>query len=229
MSAAGDLVNAADYALAFRLLEPVPEQPRRLLVLLHGVGGHEGQLAALGGRVSAHTLVVLPRAPRSVGGDMLGWFRVAFTDDGPQIVPGEAEESRLKLVEFVGQLQRHHHVDAAHTVVAGFSQGGILSASAALTAPDTVAGFAVLCGRILPEIEPSLGSRKALSGLEALIVHGRSDEKLPVAWAERADAWLQRLGVPRELRLHDAGHELTPAMVDDFVEWFQAVQRRWNR
>ena len=229
MSAAGDLVNAADYALAFRLLEPVPEQPGRMLVLLHGVGGHEGQLAALGARVAADTLVVLPRAPRSVGGDMFGWFRVAFTDEGPQIVPEEAEESRQKLIEFIGQLQRHHHVDAAHTVVAGFSQGGILSASAALTAPDTLGGFAVLCGRILPEIEPSPGPRNALSALNALIVHGRQDEKLPVAWAVRADAWLQRLGVPRALRLHDAGHELTPAMVDDFVEWFQAAQRRWNR
>ncbi|HSM11723.1 MAG TPA: hypothetical protein VK827_09175 [Lysobacter sp.] len=62
-----------------------------------------------------------------------------------------------------------------------------------------------------------------------MIVHGRHDEKLPVAWAERADAWLQDLGVPRAMRLHDAGHELTPAMADDFVEWFQAVKRRWNR
>ena len=229
MSAPGDFITAADYALSFRLLEPVPEQPRRMLVLLHGVGGDEHQLAALGARVSDDTLVVLPRAPRSVGGDMFGWFRVAFTDDGPQIVPEEAEESRRKLIEFIGQLQRHHHVDAAHTVVAGFSQGGILSASAALTAPDTVAGFAVLCGRILPEIEPLMGPRGALSALDALIVHGRRDEKLPVAWAERADAWLQELGVPRALRLHDAGHELTPAMADDFVEWFQAGQRRWNR
>lgn len=229
MSAAGDLISAEDYALAFRVLEPVPAHARRLLVLLHGVGGHEGQLAALGARVGADTLVVLPRAPRSVGGDMYGWFRVAFTSDGPQIVPEEAEESRLKLIDFLGQLQRHHHVDAAHTVVAGFSQGGILSASAALTAPDTAAGFALLCGRMLPELEPLLGPPGALSQLDALIVHGRRDDKLPVAWAERADVWLRRLGVPHALRLHDAGHELTPAMADDFVEWFEATQRRWNR
>jgi len=72
-------------------------------------------------------------------------------------------------------------------------------------------------------------SEATLSALDALIVHGRSDEKLPVAWAERADAWLHRPGVPRALRLHDAGHELTPAMVEGLVEWFGAAQRRWNR
>ena len=104
MSAAGDLICAEDYALAFRLPRPVPERLRRLLVLLHGVGAHEGQLAAPGARVSADTLVVLPRAPRSVGGDMLGWFRVAFPDAGPQIVPEELNIETVTVSE-VSSLQ----------------------------------------------------------------------------------------------------------------------------
>ncbi|HSR65296.1 MAG TPA: phospholipase, partial [Xanthomonadaceae bacterium] len=112
----GHLVESPDYALAFRMLEPAPEQPRRLLVLLHGVGGQEGQLASLGAQVDADTLVVLPRAPRSVGEGMFGWFRVAFTAAGPRIVPEEAEASRQALVDFVGQLQAHHAVPAARTV-----------------------------------------------------------------------------------------------------------------
>src|SRR5918993_1290192 len=131
MTSPGDLISAPEYALSFRLLEPVPEHPRRLLLLLHGVGGHETQLAKLGARVDSGTLVVLPRAPRSVGGDMFGWFRVDFTDDGPQIMPAEAEESRFKVIEFIGQLQSRHEIAPDDTVVAGFSQGGILSASAA--------------------------------------------------------------------------------------------------
>ena len=228
MTSPGDLISAPDYALSFRLLEPVPEHPRRLLLLLHGVGGDETQLAKLGARVDSDTLVVLPRAPRSVGGDMFGWFRVDFTDDGPQIVPEEAEESRIRLLEFVGQLRARHGVAPGHTVVAGFSQGGILGAGAALTAPRELAGFALLCGRILPEIEPALGPCDALATLHALVVHGRDDDKLPVAWAERADAWLRELGVPHVLRLHDGGHALTPAMQQDFLDWFGDGERGWN-
>lgn len=229
MKAPGDLVSAPDYALAFRTLTPVPATPRRLLLLLHGVGGQELQLAALGGRVDEDTLVVLPRAPRSVGDGMYGWFRVGFTPDGPQIVPEEAEASRLRLLEFIGQLQQRHAIAPSHTVVAGFSQGGIVSASVALSAPRAVAGFGLLCGRILPELEPALASREALATLDGLVVHGRSDDKLPVAWAERADAWLQRLGVPHRLRLHAAGHELSAAMQADFIDWFGARQQRWNQ
>lgn len=221
----GELVEGASYAFAFRQLEPVPEAPRRLLLLLHGVGGVETQLAALGARVPDDTLVVLPRGQRSIADGRFGWFRVGFTDEGPEIVEEEAEESRLKLLEFTGQLQQRHAVAARDTTIAGFSQGGIMSASVALTAPDAVAGFALLCGRILPEIEPLLGEGEALARLRALVVHGRDDDKLPVHWAHRADAWLRRLGVPHDLRLHDAGHELTPAMARDFLDWFDAGAR----
>lgn len=222
----GDLVSDTPYAFAFRLLEPAPETSRRLLLLLHGVGGVETQLAPLGARVGGDTLVVLPRGPRSIADDRFGWFRVGFTDTGPEIVEEEAEDSRLKLVEFIGQLQHRHAIAPRDTTVAGFSQGGIMAASAALTSPDSVAAFAVLCGRILPEIESRLGARDALSRLRALIVHGRRDDKLPVDWAHRAEAWLQRLGVPHAVRLHDAGHEFTPSMANDFLAWLgQSPQR----
>jgi phospholipase/carboxylesterase len=228
MTTPGNLVSSPDYAFAFRRLEPLPDAPRRLLVLLHGVGAEETQLAPLGARVDGDTLVVLPRAPRSVGNGMFGWFRVSFEDDGPRIVAEEAEESRLALVDFIGQLQRHHDIAPACTVVAGFSQGGILSASAALTAPGSVAGFAVLCGRILPELEPVLARREDLATLDALLVHGERDDKLPAAWAERAHAWLDELGVPHRMQLHDAGHELTGPMQDDLHAWFGDAARRWN-
>ena len=222
----GDLVSDTPYSFSFRLLEPVPETPRALLVLLHGVGGVETQLATLGARVRRDTLVALPRGPRSIADERFGWFRVGFTAAGPEIVEEEAEESRLKLLEFIGQLQHRHDIASRDTTVAGFSQGGILSASVALSAPGCVAGFGLLCGRILPELEPMLAPRDQLATLDALIVHGRADDKLPLAWAERADAWLQRLGVPHELRLHDAGHEFTPAMADDFLGWLDQPPQR---
>lgn len=223
-----ELIHDAAYAFAFRVLQPQPDAPRRLLVLLHGVGGDEEQLASLGGQVVDDTLVVLPRGQRSISGGMLGWYRVGLSQDGPQIVEEEAEDARLKLIEFIGQLQGRFDIAPSRTVLGGFSQGGILGASAALTAPDRVAGFAVLCGRLLPEIEPMLGPHNALRRLQALIVHGRQDETLPVEWADRAAAWLRELRIAHEVHRHDAGHELTGAMEADFLRWFAAAERSWN-
>jgi phospholipase/carboxylesterase len=92
-----------------------------------------------------------------------------------------------------------------------------------------VSGFALVCGQVLPGIAPDPASRGDLAALHALIIHGRTDETLPVDWAQRADELLHRLGIPHELHLHDAGHELTAPIEVDFREWFGASDRTWNR
>jgi phospholipase/carboxylesterase len=207
------------FALAFRTLQPAPAKPAALLVLLHGVGGNEGNLAELGAQARGDTLVVLPRGPITMGPEAFGWFRVAFTGNGPRIEAGEADASRRALIAFIQQLQQAHGIEPARTTIAGFSQGGILSASVALTAPERVGAFAVLAGRILPELEPQLAEPRHLSALRGYIAHGRFDDKLPVDWAHRADAWLTRLGVAHETKLYPVGHALDAAMCVDFLAW----------
>ena len=228
MKTLGPLTIDPAFALAFRTLQPPPARPASLLVLLHGVGGNETNLAALGGAVDSDTLVVLPRGPITLGPDAFGWFQVAFTGSGPQIVASEADASRRTLIEFIGELQQAHGIVPAHTAVAGFSQGGILSASVALTAPECVAAFAVLAGRILPELEPQLAGAQRLSTLRGYIAHGLHDDKLPVEWAHRADALLTRLGVAHEAKLYPAGHALSTAMQADFLAWLAKDEPRRN-
>jgi len=218
----GPLREEAASGLGYRLLEPQPAVPRALIVLLHGVGGHEQDLAALGATLGSEVLVACARGPLLLGPGRFGWFPVRFTPQGPSIDAAIAEHSRVQLLRFIATLQAQYGVAAARTLVAGFSQGGILSASVALTAPDLVAGFAVLSGRILPQIEPRLAGRSHLAQLAALIVHGRDDLTLPLAWAERADAWLTALGVSHETRIYPAAHELTAAMAADFRDWVAA-------
>ena len=219
MKTLSPLVVDPAFALAFRTLQPVPAKPASLLVLLHGVGGNEENLAALGADVGDDTLVVLPRGPITFAPGAYAWFRVAFTGEGPRIVASEADASRLALIAFIGQLQQVYAIAPARTTVAGFSQGGILSASVALSAPERVGAFAVLAGRILPELAPRIAAAEALSALRGFIAHGEFDDKLPVDWAHRADEWLSRLGVAHETNLYPAGHVLDARMRADFLAW----------
>jgi phospholipase/carboxylesterase len=229
MRTPGEPVRGQSYAFDFVTLEPRPEAPRTLAVLLHGVGGDETQLAALGDRLPEDALVAMPRGQRTISGDRLGWFREGLSEDGPQVVEDEAEEARARLVEFVQRLQERFDVPPARTVLAGFSQGGMLAAAAALTGPGLVAGFAMAGGRIMPELAPRLPHAGMPAELHALVVHGRHDEVLPVDWATRAVDLLAGLGIARELRLHEAGHELTAAMERDIAAWYASQDRPWMR
>lgn len=226
MHAPGDLITPADYAFAWRALEPRPDDPRALLVLLHGVDGDETQLAALARHAPEGTLVAMPRGPRSISGDRIGWYRVGLSDDGLQVVEDEAEEARCRLLDFVHGLRTRHDISARRTVLAGFSQGGMLAAAAALSAPDDVGAFAMVSGTIVAPVTACSAAPRRLAGMHALLVHGRSDETLPVDEAVLACNALADMGVAAELRLHDAGHEPAPVMLDEVARWLPSVLDR---
>ena len=217
------LQQSADFKLAFRIKQPQPAQPKACVILLHGVGGSETNLADLAAGIGPDTLVVLPRGPLEFAPGQFAWFRVAFTAGGPRIVESEADQSRLTLIRFVEQLQSAYDIAPQHTVIAGFSQGGILSASVALSAPERVAAFGVLSGRILPELQPHLADKQKLATLRAFIGHGEYDSKLPVVWAQRSDQLLTELGVEHLTRLYLIDHSISPAMQAEFLEWLQKL------
>ncbi|PRD64276.1 alpha/beta hydrolase [Malikia granosa] len=219
----GPLQTDSATGLCYRLMQPQAATPRRCLVLLHGVGGNELSVASLADGVAADTLVVLVRGPLTLGAQQFAWFQVAFTASGPRIVPEEAERSRQLLVELLAELQQQHGVSPAQTVLAGFSQGGIMSAGVALTAPESVAGFGLLSGRVLPEIEPLVASKERLAGLLGFVGHGELDSKLQVDWAHRAHDWLDRLGVRHSLKLYPIEHRISAQMHADFLDWWAAL------
>ena len=205
--------------LSYRLRLPAPAKPTKLLVLLHGVGGNETNLLNLADGIDPDTLVVLGRGPLQMGGPQFAWFRVNFTANGPQISPEEAERSRTLLITLLHQLQQQHGIEPTQTVIAGFSQGGIMSASVGLSSPESVRGFGLLSGRILPELEPVIASKERLSTLTAFLSHGEQDNTLPVHWAHRSEALLTQLDVPHSLRLYAMDHGISAAMQADFVKW----------
>lgn len=211
-----------DLALGYAAQQPAPVHPTALLVLLHGVGGNETNLANLADTLDPDTLVVMPRGPLTLGAGQYAWFQVNFSATGPQINAAQAEHSRQTLVQFVEQLQVRYGIAPEKTAIAGFSQGGILSASVGLSAPERVAGFGLLSGRILPELQPHLADRARLANLRAFVGHGEHDSKLPVVWAQRADQLLNELGVQHQTRLYPIDHGISAAMQSDFLTWLRS-------
>ncbi|MBC3239360.1 phospholipase [Pseudomonas lurida] len=187
--------------------------PKGRLILLHGVGSNEGNLAALAESLPEELEVILVRAPLQVGPQGFAWYQVNFTSNGPSFNQEQAEASRLLLQRFIEALP------ALPTVIAGFSQGGIMSASLGVTEPELVAGFAILSGRMLREIAPRIASAERLKSVTAFIAHGHQDAVLPIDWASEADAWLDRIGVKHETHFYNMAHEIIGEELADFSQW----------
>jgi phospholipase/carboxylesterase len=206
--------------LAYRLRPAqVESTDAPCLLLLHGVGSNESGFIELARQMDPRLVVILLRGPLVLAPGRFAWFQVNFTPSGPAINAAQAEASRATLLDFIGQLPATHGVDPERIWIAGFSQGGIMSASVALTAPSKVAGFGVLSGRILPEVLPQVERGPALQQVKAFVSHGVQDQTLGIHFAHHARQVLTGLGVPLAYSEYTAGHALDGAMIADFKGW----------
>lgn len=207
--------------LAYRVRPANVSPPMGCLILLHGVGGNERNFAEISQWIDPSILVIMPQGPiaLSSSGDQYAWFHVAFTGDGPQINEQEANESRLRLLVFIKEMQTLYQVSSSNTLIAGFSQGGIMSAGVALTFPDAVKGFGVLSGRILPEIKPHINHLEGLKKLNGYLAHGQFDSKLPISYLFQADELLNDLNVPHVTKVYPMDHEISEIELKDFLHW----------
>jgi phospholipase/carboxylesterase len=187
--------------------------PKGRLLLLHGVGSNEVNLASLAASLPADLEVLLLRGPLQVGPQGFAWYQVNFTSNGPSFNQEQAESSRQLLLRFIKALP------PLPTVIAGFSQGGIMSSSVGVTEPELVKGFALLSGRMLREIDPRIAAADRLKSVSAFIAHGLQDNVLPVDWAKEADAWLERIGVVHETHFYTMAHEIIAEELADFSAW----------
>ncbi|EJM61863.1 putative esterase [Pseudomonas sp. GM50] len=189
------------------------DNPKARLLLLHGVGSNETNLVSLAASLPEDLEILLLRGPLQAGPQGFAWYQVNFTSNGPSFSYEQAESSRQLLKQFIEALP------PLPTVVAGFSQGGIMSASLGVTEPELVAGFGVLSGRMLREIDPQIASDDRLKSVSAFIAHGYRDGVLPIDWAREADTLLTKIGVKHETHFYDMAHEIIAPELVDFSQW----------
>lgn len=211
-----------DLPLAYRY-RPAVGQPIGLVILMHGVGSNEDSLLGLASFIPENLSVVSVRSPLTMAPGAYSAFSVSFTANGPKIDTAAAEASRQRLLRFIPELQLRYGTASDQTLIAGFSQGGIMSASLALTAPKCVRGFAILSGRILPEIEPLIARAEDLQHLSALVIHGKNDDRLPYFWADKSTELLQAHSIPFHLLNYGIGHEITREVAIDFAAWVRNI------
>ena len=181
------------------------ETPRRLVVLLHGVGADGNDLIALAPYFRAlmpDALVVAPNAPEPFDMAPFGfqWFSIRDLEAAPRldgvrraapILDGflDAELARLRLAE-------------DRLILCGFSQGAMMALHVGLRRTKPVEALISHSGMLIgaEHLEAEIRSRPPV-----LLTHGAADEVVPAEALPAAKTALEAAGVP-------VGAQLVPGL-----------------
>jgi phospholipase/carboxylesterase len=106
-------------------------------------------------------------------------------------------------------------------VLLGFSQGGVMAYSLALSNPERFAGLAVLSSWLPRELVSEFAIKEAVQSLPTLVQHGSQDQLIEIQRARDSVEQLRALRVPLTYREYDMGHEITPRGLADLSAWLE--------
>jgi phospholipase/carboxylesterase len=205
------------------LERPAAGEAAGLLVLHHGRGTDESDLLGLADVLDPERRlqVVSPRAPlRLAGSPGYHWYvvpRVGYPD------PDTFDGSVRLLSQLHDELWTRTGIGPERTVLAGFSQGTVMSYALALDGGRPApAGILAFSGFIptVPGWEPSLSDRQ---DTKAFIAHGRQDPIISVEFGRVARDLLTAAGLEVDYHESDVGHSIEPQSLKLAVSYLPSV------
>ena len=195
----------------------------RLLILVHGYGADEFDLAGLVPHIdpNGRFFSICPRGPQTVMGFGAGWYE--RNDDG-QIDSAMFLNSVDSLDETIDKACAEGGFDRAQAVIIGFSQGCAMTLASALRTNGAARPAAIAClSGMLTELDDLryafMDSSTTEAPPEILIHHGTLD---PVVVVDRGRAIRDSLaahGVPHTYREYPMQHEINMASIHDLRDW----------
>ena len=127
-------------------------------------------------------------------------------------------EARAHVSRVLDGVERRMGAPPERTVIAGFSQGAMLACDVALAEGRAYAGLGVLSGTLIDaqEWRPRMARHR---DLPVFVTHGRADDRLPFAMAERLVALFEEEGLDVRWHPHDGGHAMNDAVLPAFGEF----------
>ncbi len=190
-----------------------------MVLLLHGRGADAFDLADVAPMLEPRggARFIFPNAPRAfepTPGMQFGysWFD-GWPPEGDSIV-----DSRRLLLQFLDEILLRYPTPAGQVTLAGFSQGALMTFDVGFRTPQPLAGLVAMSGAIFEGDMADLAQRVHQ---RVLIVHGTSDDVIPVVAARRARAVLESHGIDPEYHEFAMAHQVSPeslAVVRDFIE-----------
>lgn len=209
--------------LVHTIYQPSGDGPHPTILTLHGRGANAFDLLGLAPYLcNGKFLMVCPQGPLEmpIGSGAVGYAWYPMTLGGPPDI-GAILKSREKLEHVLDACLARYPIDPKKLVVLGFSQGGVLAYSLALSNPKRFAGIAVLSSWLPKELIPELSIGEGVQSLPTLVQHGSQDQMIEVQRARDSVEQLRALHVSLTYREYDMGHEISPRSLTEMSAWLE--------
>src|SRR5438552_6273859 len=173
-------------------------KPRRLVILLHGLGADGNDLIGLQqywGRLAPDAEFVSPNAPFPCDMASYGYPWFSGQHRSPATVLAGMRAAAPTLDGFIDEELQKRGFGESDTALVGFSQGTMMSLYIGLRRAKPLAGILGYSGRL---IAPELLASELRSRPPVLLVHGTHDPLVPFESLADAEAALKTAGVPVE-------------------------------
>lgn len=204
--------------------------PTAAIIFLHGLGdsGHGWseiarlpEFAGLSG-----VRFVFPHANHmpvtmNNGMTMPSWYDIDLTQRHRE--DEEGLRASQALVEALIAREKARGIPANRIVLAGFSQGSVMTLQTGLRHPEKLAGLICLSGYLPLAGQVAAERNPASTGIPIFMAHGRFDQVIPVAWGQQSRDKLASLGYQVEWHEYPMEHSSCPEEFQDMVAWIKKI------
>lgn len=202
------------------IVREAADEPEGALVLLHGRGADEHDLASVLDVLDPERRLVgvTPGAPLpGPGGSGGRWWYMVPRVGHPD--PATFQATYEQLTAFLDGWLQQRGISWERTLIGGFSMGCVMSYATGLgPRRPAPAGILAMSG-FIPAVEGWEAELETRGDLPVFITHGAQDPVISVDFARDARRRLEGAGLPVDYHEHAGGHHLDPATLPLMVEW----------
>lgn len=197
------------------------------IIWLHGLGadGHDFApiIPELSLPQSLGVRFIFPHAPimpvtLNQGYEMRAWFDIYDTSITARIDEQGIDQS-VSLLSNIIATQVKEGIPAHRIILAGFSQGAVITLATGLCFPDPLAGIIALSG-YLPNADKWLhAASEANRHTPFFIAHGTADPIVPFALGSATNQALTAAGYPVNWHAYNMAHSVCAEEISDIGTW----------
>ena len=211
-----------DQVLDYRVRRPLKESDTiPVLFLLHGYGSHEEDLFSFANYLPEEYLIISLRAPLSLSFGGYAWYSIHFNEQQDKWSDdAEAKKTQEIILYNIDYQLEQFKLKGQKVSLLGFSQGAILSWAVGLSHPERIDQLIALSGYVNENIFSY--AEKGLDQLRIFSSHGTQDPTLPIEWARKGIALVEKKEISVAYKEYPQGHGINQDNFNDLLSWLKA-------